>query len=137
MRRLQAMLCLALPALALAGCGAAGTTATSSFSGAKREVAQTIADFQSDSSSAEEKKVCANDLAAGLVSRLGGKGGCEEAIKRQLDQTDDLEVAIESVDVAASGKTATATVRSIHEGKTRASGLSFVKEGGKWRIAGE
>jgi hypothetical protein len=130
------MLCLALPALVLAGCGAAGTTATSGFSGVKREVAQAIADFQSDSSSAEEKKVCGNDLAASLVSRLGGKGSCEEAVKRQLNQVDDLEVGIESVDVAADGKTATATVKSVHEGKTRPSSLSLVKEGGRWRIAG-
>ena len=102
----------------------------------QREVAQTIASFQSDSTSAEEKKICGEDLAAGLVARLGGRKSCEAAIKRQLAQVDNPELTIESVRVAPHGASASATVKSIHEGKSRASSLSLVKEGGKWKISG-
>jgi hypothetical protein len=136
MRRLLAPFCLPLAALALAACGAAPTTSTSGFSGAEREVAQTIANLQSHSSSAEESKICEQDLAASVVSRLGGVKGCEAAIKTQLGGVDNMEVAVASVKIAPHGTTATATVRSIHEGKTRPSNVALVKEGGKWKISG-
>jgi hypothetical protein len=137
MSRLSAILCLPLCALALAACGAStSATSTSDFSGVKREVAQRIADFQSDASSTEERKICANDLAARIVRRLGGSKGCETAIKNQLGQVDNLEVGIQSVSVAAGGTSASATVKSIHEGKSRPSTLQLVKEGRSWKISG-
>jgi Domain of unknown function (DUF4878) len=136
MRRLLALSCLPLAALALAACGAAPATSTAGFSGAEREVAQTIANLQSNATSAEERKICEQDLAASVVSRLGGVKGCEAAIKTQLNGIDNLEVSVASVKLAPHGTTATATVRSIHEGKTRPSNVSLVKEGGKWKISG-
>ena len=134
MRRLLAIVCLPLSVTALAACGA--TTTTAPFSGVRHEAAQAIANLQSDATAAEEKKICANDLAATIVRRLGGASGCEAAIKRQLEGVDNLEVSIQSVDVAADGTTATAAVTSIHEGKSRSSTVSLVKEGGRWKISG-
>jgi hypothetical protein len=134
MRRPLALLCLPLTALALAGCGSA--VSTSGFKGTEQEVAQTIANLQADATAAEQSKICANDLAAAVVTRLGGTKGCEAAIKSQLAQVDSLEVSVLSVKVAAAGTTATAQVKSIHEGKSRASAMSLVKEGGKWKISG-
>ncbi len=134
MRRPLALLCLPLTALALAGCGSA--VSTSAFKGTEQEVAQTIANLQADATAAEQGKICANDLAAAVVTRLGGTKGCEAAIKSQLAQVDSLEVSVLSVKVAAAGTTATAQVKSIHEGKSRASAMSLVKEGGKWKISG-
>jgi hypothetical protein len=136
MRRLLALSCLPLSAVALAACGATTSTSTSGFSGAELEVAQTIANLQSNATSAEEKKICEQDLAAAVVSRLGGLKGCEAAIKTQLNGVDNLEVSVAAVKLAPHGTTASATVRSIHEGKTRPSSVSLVKEGGKWKISG-
>jgi hypothetical protein len=136
MRRPLALLCLPLSAFALAACGAASTTSTSGFSGVEREVAQTIANLQSHATSVEENKICGEDLAADVVKRLGGTKGCEAAIKTQLDEVDNLEVSVQSVKVAADGTTGSATVKSIHEGKTRPSTMQLVKEGGKWKISG-
>jgi hypothetical protein len=137
MRRLLATLCLPACALALAACGSAtSATSTSAFSGVKREVAQRIADFQSNANSSEEKKICANDLAATIVKRLGGTKGCEAAIKTQLGEVDNLEVSVESVAVGALGARATATVKSIHEGKSRPSTMLLVKESSSWKISG-
>ena len=134
MRRPLTLLCLPLSVLALAGCG--GTASTAGFKGEQHEVAQTIANLQNDATAAEQKKICANDLAAALVTRLGGAKGCETAIKNQLAEVDNLEASVKSVDVAAGGKTATAQVKSIREGKTATSAVSLVKEGGKWKISG-
>ncbi len=134
MRRPLALLCLPLTALALAGCGS--TVSTSGFKGTEQQVAQTIANLAADATAAEQGKICANDLAAAVVTRLGGAKGCEAAIKSQLAQVDNLEVSVLSVKVAAAGATASAQVKSIHEGKSRASGISLVEEGGKWKISG-
>lgn len=129
-------LSLALCSPLLAACGtASSSTSTSAFKGVKREVAQGVADLQSDAASAEQKKICGEDLAASVVRGLGGSKGCEAAIKRQLDQVDELEVSVESVTV--SGRTAIAAVKSIHEGKSKLSTLTLVKEGGRWKVAGE
>jgi hypothetical protein len=124
MRRPLGLLCPPLLALALAGC--ATTTTTAGFKGVDHEAAQTIANFQSDATDAEQKKICADDLAATLVTRLGGAKGCETAIKSQLAEVDSMEVSVQSVQIASNGATATAGVKSVHEGK----------KGGKWKIAG-
>ena len=133
MRRLLALPCVPLSALVLAACGS--TTTTAPFKGEKHEVAQTIANLQADATAAEQKKICANDLAAAVVTRLGGTKRCEAAIKSQLAEVDNLETTIKSVDVTSIGKAASAQVKSIHEGKTATSTVSLVKEGGKWKIS--
>ncbi|MCW3020358.1 MAG: hypothetical protein JWN10_2666 [Solirubrobacterales bacterium] len=134
MHRPLALLCLPLSALALAACG--NTVSTASFKGAQHEVAQTIANFQAAATAAEEKKICTEDLAAPLVARLGGTKRCEAAIKSQLTEVDSLEASVESVKLGAGGKTATAQVKSVHEGKKATSALALVDEGGKWKISG-
>ncbi len=134
MRRRCAVLCLLCSALALAACGTTSTTV--GFKGAQHEAAQTIANLQSAATASEPKKICAEDLATALVTRLGGAKRCEAAIKSQLAEVDNLEVSVQSVQVAADGRTATAEVKSIHEGKSRPSALALLKEGGKWKISG-
>ncbi len=134
MHRPLALLCLPLSALALTACG--NTVSTASFKGAQREVAQTIANFQAAATAAEQKKICTEDLAAALVARLGGIKGCEAAIKSQLTEVDSLEATVESVTLAPGGKTATAQVKSVREGKKVTSPLALVHEGGKWKISG-
>jgi hypothetical protein len=134
MRLPLALICLPLSVFALAGCGS--TTTTAGFTGVKHEVAQAIANLQSDATSAEPKKICADELASALVTRLGGASGCEKAIKNQLAEVDSLETSIKSVDIAAGGRTASAQVNSIREGKTVTSTVSLINEAGKWKISG-
>jgi len=133
MRRL-ALLCLPLSALVLAACG--NTVSTSAFKGEQREVAQAISNLQADATAAEQNKICADELAGALVRRLGGIKGCEAAIKSQLNEVDNLEASVESVELAADGISATAQVKSIREGKKATSSVLLVKERGKWRISG-
>jgi hypothetical protein len=133
MRRSHA-LCLPLSALALTGCGS--TVSTANFKGAQHEVAQTISNLQADATAGEQKKICADDLAAAVITRLGGKKGCEAAIKKQLAEVDSLDVSVQSVQLASTGTHASASVRSIYEGKSRPGSVSLVKESGKWKISG-
>ena len=131
MRRLLTLICLPLCPLVLAACGT--TTSTANFKGTEHAVAQTVANLQSDITAGEQKKICANDLAAAVVTRLGGTKGCESTIKNQIGQIDNTELQVESVKVA--GQRATASVKSIYKGKKRLTTVSFVEESGKWKIA--
>lgn len=131
MRRPLAVMSVLACSLPLAAC--ASTTSTAGFKGAEHEVAQTIVNLQSDVTASEQKKVCANDLAAVVVSRLGGTKGCEATVKERLTEVDNTELTVESVKV--SGTTATASVKSVYSGKKKLSTVSLVKEGGKWRIS--
>ena len=115
---------------------ACGNTVSAAFKGEEHEVAQAISNLQTDATAGNEQKLCANDLASAVVTQLNAKGGCKQAIKNRLTDIDIFEVSVQSVQVKASGgrRTASASVRSIYSGKTRASTLSLVKEGGKWKI---
>jgi hypothetical protein len=131
------MLCATLAAVTLTAC--ATTVSTSPFKGEAHEVAQTIANLQSDVTAADEQKICANDLASAIVARLNtAPGGCKQAIKNQLAEIDSLEVNVTAVRVSAAGaqRTASASVTSVYAGKKRAGTVSLVKEGGKWKISG-
>ncbi len=131
-RRLGALLGALALALGMTACGS--TVSTSSFKGAQHEVAQTLSDLQSDATSGDQAKICENDVAAPVVARLGGKSGCEAAIKSQLGQTDNLELSVQSIHTGPDGKTATATVKSVYNGKKRTGTMTLAKEGGRWKV---
>lgn len=135
-KRALALLCAPLLALGLAAC--AKSVSTSGLTGESKQVAETIKNLQSDVTAGEQKKICENDLASALVTRLNTvKGGCQQAIKNQLAEVDSFEVTIDSVALGGTtaARTATAHVKSVYAGKKRAAVLSLVKEGGKWKVS--
>ena len=73
MRRPLALLCSCVSALALAAC--AKTVSTAGFKGAEQEVAETIKNLQADATAGEQKKICANDVAASVVDAPGRHQG--------------------------------------------------------------
>jgi Putative lumazine-binding len=119
-------------ALGLSACGE--TASTGSFKGEDRNVAQTISNFQSDATSTNKHKLCANDLASAIATRLKSAGGCEAAVTEQLKQLDSFGLTIQSI--AVSGNSATARVKSTWSGKSRITTLSLVKQGARWKISG-
>jgi hypothetical protein len=134
LRALPPALAATICALALGGCG---TTATSApFKGEKHQAAQAVASLQSAATDGEGNKICAQILTKATVAKLGGRKGCETAIKHQLALVDNMETSIESVTLAPGGRSASATVKSIYSGKTQRSKVSLAKEGGSWRISG-
>ncbi len=130
-KRACSLITIPLLAVGLAACGS--TVSTSSFKGEAKAVAQRISDLRSDVTSSNEQKLCSNDFSSAVRARLNAKGGCPQALKRQLGAIDDYELAVEKV--AVSGATATALVKSGWSGKLRSTTLTLVKEGGGWRIA--
>jgi hypothetical protein len=124
----------AVAAVALSACGT--NVSTSSFKGEQHAVAQTIANLQTHATASEQGKICGQDLAAPVVARLGGKSGCEAAIKTQLGEIENLELSVQSISIAANGRSATAQVRSSRKAKTKSSSLALVKEGRSWKVSG-
>jgi hypothetical protein len=124
---------VALVAVSLAACGS--TVATGNFKGESKAVAERISDFQSNVTAGSEQKLCANDLARTVRTRLhDAHSSCQQALKNQLGAIDDYELAVEKV--AVHGATATALVKSTWSGRQRLSTLTLVKEGSVWKIAG-
>lgn len=118
-----------------AGLDACGETAsTKGFSGESQKVAQTVANFQTDASANDQKKLCENDLAATLTNQLRSAGGCQATINEQLKDIDALGLTIESV--AVTGTSALARVKSTYSGKSAITTLKLVKEGSHWKISG-
>ena len=66
---------------------------------------------------------------------LGGRSGCERAIKRQVSEIDNFEATVNSITLNAAKGTATAAVNTIHAGKKRVSTVKLVKEGGRWKVS--
>jgi hypothetical protein len=132
LKRHLTLLCAPLLVLGVTACGSA-TVSTSSFKGEAKEVAQAIANLQSHATAGEEQKICAADLAAPIVTRLGGTKGCERAIKHQLTEVDSFEVTVQAVQIV--GTKATVNVRSLKSGKTWLATLTLVREGGKWKTS--
>ena len=131
------LLCCAPPALALGAC--AKSVSTSAFKGEQHDVAQTVANLQSDVTASDQKKICSRDLSSSLVKRLNAApGGCRRAVKDQLAEVDNLDLTVESVAVHAAGaaRSATAVVSSTFEGKKRRSTLSLTFESGSWKLSG-
>jgi hypothetical protein len=137
LKRMVALAGAALVAVGLPAC--ASKVSTGAFKGEEREVAQTISNLQADVTAGDEQKICANDLASAVVTRLStASGGCKQAIKAQLAEVDSFDVSIQSVQVStvSARRVASAHVSSIYAGKTRHATLSLVKEGGRWKISG-
>jgi hypothetical protein len=130
-KRALTLPCLVLLALGLSAC--AKSVSTSGLKGEAKAAAETIKNLQTDVTAGDEKKICKNDLAKPLVSKLDASGGCEKAIKGQLTEVDSFEVTVEAMQV--SGSTATAHVKSIYSGKGRKGTLSLAKEADKWKIS--
>lgn len=128
-----ALLCAPLLAVGVAACGTTNVS-TSSFKGEQQKVAQTVAHLQSHATALEAKKICGEDFAAANVARLNAApGGCKQAIESQLKEIDSFEASVESVQI--SGDKATARVKGVVAGKKAVQVMSFVKEGGKWRVS--
>ncbi len=133
-RRSLTLLCAPLLATGLAACASTAST-PSGLKGEAQKVAQTVANLQSDATAQEAKKICGVNLAGANVAVLNrSPGGCKKAIEGQLKEIDSFETTVESVAVA--GARATARVKSVYAGKKAISTLTFVREGGQWRISG-
>ena len=120
----------ALLALALAGCGAAPSSA-GDFEGEERDVAQVVEDLQAAGQAKDAGEICGRLLAAELVDALAAPGrSCTQEVDKALEDSDNFAVDVKDVTVA--GSTATARVEDADE-KPRE--LRLVKSGTTWKIS--
>lgn len=132
-RALMAPVAAVCVALGVSACGEASSTG--SYKGESQKVAQTITNLQSDLTGLDASKVCGRDLAQSVVKKLQSDGStCKKALESQLREIDTYSLTVESISVHDA--TATAKVRSTWSGKEKIHELSFVKEGGRWKVSG-
>jgi hypothetical protein len=122
---------LAALALAVAGCGAAGTSSSSSkFPGEQGNVAKVVDDLASDGRRKDADKICSDLLAPSLVARIRSvSGDCAAEMKKAIEDAGDFDLQVLSVRVT--GNRAQARVRQGKEGPQAT--YSFVKQGADWR----
>jgi hypothetical protein len=132
---IAASLCLGL---ALGGCSLTSQkpTTPANTSGPAASIGTLIDNFKSDGSSANETKICNDDLSSALKQALNAHGGCKTDITNQLASVSTFTLTT-TKGVEVSGNTATAVVQSTYDGKTRNATLHFIKQPkGGWRISG-
>jgi hypothetical protein len=128
---------VAVCAALVAGCQPTSSSSknVSTFKGEQRQVAQAVADFQSAAKSDDGNALCRDDLAKAFADRLAAQGkGCPAVVHEAIRNADSLDMTVQSVQV--NGDKATARVKLETGKKDRATTLTLVREGGRWRIAG-
>jgi hypothetical protein len=126
-------------AVALSGCASTGSVSTTGLSGAQKDIATAISNFQSDAEAASASKLCQNDLAPNVVQALSAGGRtCEEVIKDQLKVVDSFNLSIpNNRSITVVGDNATVTVQDTQAGKTsHVDTLHLVKSGQTWKLSG-
>jgi hypothetical protein len=125
MRRVLSLLLL----LALAGCGAAASSA-GDFEGEEGRVAEIVEDVQTAAQSDEPERLCDELFARALARRFqAGSGNCRQEVAVALDDADGVELTVQ--DVTVQGNSARARV----EGENGVRTLTLVREGGRWRVS--
>jgi hypothetical protein len=127
-------LALVLAAAGLAtGCGSTGSNSSTTFTSAKKPVAQTVEDLESAARKSDETTICNNLLATSLIATIRSSGqSCTQSISHALDDSDTFDLTVKSVTVT--GNTATAVVESKRK-KPAQDTFKLVKEGGRRKIA--
>ncbi|MBE2317245.1 hypothetical protein DVA67_014785 [Solirubrobacter sp. CPCC 204708] len=124
---------IALPVIALlaGGCGAAGETQESRFTGDQAEVAQVVDNLAAAGRARDARTICADILAPQLLRDIrAADGDCVSEMDRAIRDASDFDLQVVKVDV--NGTTATATVRQGEDAKNTAT-FTFVKDRGEWR----
>jgi outer membrane lipoprotein-sorting protein len=124
---------LAVVAGFVSGCGSSSSNSATKFTGAQKDVASAVEDFETAARKSDEGQICTNLLASSLIDSLRSASGetCNKAVNNALDDADSYDLTVKSVNV--SGNTATAVVDS--KNKATNDTLKLVKEGGRWKIA--
>ncbi len=142
--RLQLAIATPLVAvLAAGGCGASSNSDSSSkFSGAERDVAKVVEEYQKASEKQDGHKICADLITAELqlkitrANRATAKG-CARAVKDGLKDTDQSDLTVKAVTLATGATGATAAVKQKTADKqSRTTTLTLQKVAGRWRISG-
>jgi hypothetical protein len=130
MRRSLAALPLVVAALASGCTGSASST--SDFQGEQKQVADVVEKLQSAGETGDAKEICEQLLAKSLADEIRAAGSsCEQELEKAIDDADDFDLEVESVEIT--GNTATARVKGRDRGADRVVTFEFEREGSSWR----
>jgi hypothetical protein len=129
---------VAAAALGVAGCTSTNGSSAGDFTGAEKEVATTIDHLQSDIRAGDADKVCSRDLSKRLVDTITRKASksCASALDKPLKDVSDANLDVGKGAIAINGTRATARVISGSGSDKRRDTLTFVREGGGWKLDG-
>ena len=120
----------------LAGCGQAGSSSSSAsktFSGEEKQVADTVDKLASDGRSRKAAKICDELLATDLQNQIkAANASCADEMEKAIEDADGFDLQV--TDVTVSGASARAQVKSTDRGKDVVRTFQFAKEQGGWRI---
>ena len=124
---------LALPAMLLAGCGAAGTSGGSvSFKGDQKAVSDVVGDVSKAARGKDDGKLCTQLFTASLARSIAnGRADCRSELRKAISDADDFDLQVRAVTVT--GQKATAQVRQGDKG--RVATYAFERQGNGWRVA--
>jgi hypothetical protein len=118
-----------LAALALAGCGSAGSSAED-FRGAEADVAEVVEELQAAGRGADPERICAELLAPALVDRIEAGGlQCAEEMTEAVEDVNDYDLEVR--DVTVTGTQARARVQQGDDGPTAT--FEFTRQRDGWR----
>jgi len=109
---------------------------TTGLTGAQKQIATTISNFQSDAETNSPSKICSDDLAPSVVAALSTDGHtCQQAITDQLKVVDSFNLSLASNAIKVNGDTATAAVEDTESGTTtHVDIVTLQKSGSTWKI---
>jgi hypothetical protein len=137
----------ALPPVALAvvlmapgGCGTAGKSDTSKFSGTDKAVAQAVYDMRDAIAQRDEGKICDTYVSSALKSQLANlakqdKRGvtCADQLKTSIQDVDSTDITVTRVQTTGTTATVTFTTK-VQKGPRPTDTLTLVNEHG-WRLS--
>jgi hypothetical protein len=136
--RLAACALAAAVVLGAGGCAAQNSSSAGDFTGAEKQVATTLDHLQSDIRAGDAGKVCSRDLSKRLVDEITRKSSksCASALDGPLKDVSDANLSVAKGDITVSGNRATARITSGSGSGKRRDTLTFVREGGGWKLDG-
>jgi hypothetical protein len=118
-------------ALLLAGC-TQRTTASNTFKGTEKAVAQVVLDLSEDAQRGRQADVCGQILTDRLQQAVAGDSSCDSEVKKAFEDADVTQIEVD--DVSISGNRATVDVHSDAGDKTVRRTFGLLRENGEWRI---
>jgi hypothetical protein len=130
MRRVHALVSVALAGLALTGCTQQETSA-GDFKGAERDVANVVDDLASAARSGDGDEICTRIVSSEFAQQLAADDTCKNEVERAVSDANDFDLEVR--DVTVTGTTATAQVRQGEGSDAKTATFEFERGRDGWR----
>jgi hypothetical protein len=130
MRRVHALVTIALAGVALTGCTQQQTSA-GDFKGAEGDVAAVVDDLASAARSGDGDEICTRIVSSTFAEELAAGDTCKKEVERAVADANDFDLEVR--DVTVTGTTATAQVRQGDGSDAKTATFEFERGSDGWR----